>query len=447
MSGIARDGKALRKKATSLDKNGGVGFQKLNFAHEASAGETQINLLNLNPPSGISGLVETSPSILLEAKLAFRPNSLTLISSKSGILIPFVSYRIQTSSIITLNFSADAGEIFYGVIDPVPLIGSSLGIANREPVTVTLSDGETEVAVPEYTVNRYPSRQIGEITVYRNGMRQRRNVGNATASPSETSGNYEEVLPPSGNISKTVKFNTPASGQDDQVDIEFNRAQVEKLESSQQAAIESLAGQVDAMIPELATLASVPETNFQGSPNNVDTLNFGQRVLTLEKILDAQIPIFSNLGLLATVFNWGTSTNSFRYWRHGRFLIAQGELILDGTGISGNPILDIPASLGVTIDTSIPGLAASGSNSRDSLPSRLAVVVSGGGSSPYMGHLHTRNTTSMWLMNEDVAETRRGFMTTTTPIAFAVGDEIGIWYRIPITEWSETESIADQLGL
>ena len=48
------------------------------------------------------------------------------------------------------------------------------------------------------------------------------------------------------------------------------------------AAIEKLAGEVDALVPTVAVLAGVPENTFQTAPSSVDLANFGNRVLNLE---------------------------------------------------------------------------------------------------------------------------------------------------------------------
>jgi hypothetical protein len=50
-------------------------------------------------------------------------------------------------------------------------------------------------------------------------------------------------------------------------------------QAGQQQQLDSLGGQIDAMVPTLAALAAVPETDFQGSANSIDIKAHNEKLL------------------------------------------------------------------------------------------------------------------------------------------------------------------------
>jgi hypothetical protein len=224
------------------------------------------------------GFVNPPVTDLLAANLLFNRRNLTLISSLRGVLMDYLSYDIRSSSRINFqNFTALDGEIFIGIIDPLPK--TDLKAVDAQPIVVS---GELPVGVTDFNVgipfetNKFPTQQVGAVVVYRNGVQQFRNPNNGTSG-----GNYQEVSS-GGALGTLIKFNNAPVSNPDSILVLSIGLLAERPDGSMMAVIENLAGQIDAMVPTLATLAGVPESTFQTAPNNVDLKQFGDTVINHE---------------------------------------------------------------------------------------------------------------------------------------------------------------------
>lgn len=283
MSYAAKSTRSIRKKSTANQKSPYVGTKSLMFAHEiTSASQTTINLSALNTPSSMlaRGFVQPSTGDLATAELLFYRKNLTLMSSLRGDLWDFDSYQVTGSASITLNFTPEVGEIFVGKIADVAKTGLQALDGKALSVTGTLAAGQTDFVVGQsFAVNKYSASQVGDVKVFIDGILQARNSGNAVASTT-ADGNYQELDAGSG-LSNTVRFNQ-SSTDARSITVVSNGMIVERADGSLRAEIESLAGQLDKIIPAIASATGVAETNFQSAPNNVDLKGFGDRVLALE---------------------------------------------------------------------------------------------------------------------------------------------------------------------
>jgi len=275
---------SLRKQDLEGSKPIAIAFKKLTFAHKATAGDTGITLTSLTTPTEMSSVGFTQPTAaeLTSAKLLFFRKNLKLISSSRGLLMDFLSYTIASNSRINFNgFTALAGEIFIGIIDHEPATG--LNVVDAAPLvssgvlTAGLQDYNTGSA---FQVNKYPTTQIGNVLVYVDGVLQHRNSGNVTAVPS-ADGNYQEIDNGSG-LGSVIRFNT-IEAYNRNIIVVSNGLLVNRPDSSRDQALESLAGQVDKMIPDLAAATGNPSTNYQAAPNNVDIKTFGDNVGKLQR--------------------------------------------------------------------------------------------------------------------------------------------------------------------
>lgn len=277
MSVTGKNAKSIRKQEFKESRNLAQGFQKLTFAHKASLGDTVINLGSLTTPTEMSALGFTNPSSsrLTEAKLFQFKKNLTLVSSLRGTLMQDLSYRVNSNSSIKLEFTAEEGEIFTGVIDANPASGIKVVDAKVQKAVGDLADGDTDFPIGFAT-----STLREEIVVFRNGLIQKRNSNNSSTL---LDGNYYLVDTGSG-FGSVVRFNSAASGGPDSIIVTSLGNIIESPTDSSWAEIEKVQGQIDAMVPTLATLAGVPVTNFQATPNDVDLKAFGDRVLDLESL-------------------------------------------------------------------------------------------------------------------------------------------------------------------
>lgn len=314
MSVIGKGTTSLRKKDLESQRTTALGFKKMVFYHKATAGDTGINLSALSMPSELSSLGKSNPSstALGAAKLYFYQDNLILSSSLRGFLQPG-SYLITGSTQIVFNgFTAEQDEIFIGTIDPVAMTALRATDARALVASGTLAVGSTDFAVGDaFETNLYPTTQMGAVLVFRNGVLQMRNVGNATAATT-ADGNYQEV-PTSGTTSNTIRFNVAAAGPDaDAIVVVSNGLLVERPTDSQMALIESVSGRVESLATVLADVAGVDKTSTFGSnPTSVDLRTFGDDVITMKSrtayLATQQLTNLKQYTLTVTGTNWTTT--------------------------------------------------------------------------------------------------------------------------------------------
>lgn len=276
MSLTGKNTLSIRRKDVAEQKSIAIGFKKIQFAHKATLGDTGINLGSLVLPSEMSGFTNPSPAEIAQAQLFFYRKNLTLISSTKGILIDYMSYDVASAAQINfVGFTADDGEVFTGIIDAVARTGVQL--VDAAPL---VSTGELAIAVTDFNVgqmfeiNKHSSSQVGAVIVYRNGMQQFRNTGNSSVI---LDGNYYEVNNGSG-TGQIIRFNTAPSGFSDSILVVSNGLMAYNPDGSALQRIEAISGKIDSMVPTVAALAGVPESNF-GGVTNVDLKSFGDTVL------------------------------------------------------------------------------------------------------------------------------------------------------------------------
>ncbi|MFM2009546.1 MAG: hypothetical protein RIR02_1496 [Pseudomonadota bacterium] len=294
--------KSVRRKDLTTQKTPFVAFKSFQFAHQASAGDTTISLTALVTPTSYSsaGFIQPSVSDLQAANLLLYKRNLQLISSLRGVLLEYDAYQIVGSSTIRLNFEAEANEIFVGTISDVAKDGLQVIDGKSLVSTGVLSANQSDYVVGQsFTRNKFPTAQVGDVLVFIGGELAFRNAGNATASVS-ADGNYEEVDGGSG-LSNTIRFNIVDPVNDRPIVVLSNGMLAERPNGSLRAEIESLAGQMDAVIETLAVVAGVPETNFQAAPNDVDLQTFGKRVIDLENEFPIALVSTSNPGLMPSL--------------------------------------------------------------------------------------------------------------------------------------------------
>lgn len=290
MSGLTGKNTLSFKKETikeSLLNN--VGFQDLVFAHEATAGETSIDFTSLTLPSEMStnGFVNPTSTEILNANLALFRNNVSVVSSVNGVLMNYITFVANRTNIQFLNdYSTLAGEILTISLNNNASTGNSVVTGSTLVKTGSLLVGQQDINTGEaFPLNKYSTEQIGAVAVYLNGIQVFRNVGNATADPA-ADGNYEEVNSGSG-VSTLIRLNEPVTSETPYTVISTNLI-AERPSISQQQYLESLQGQVDRIIPTVASLAGVDETDFQAAPNNVDLKAFGDRLLEIETRIQAK---------------------------------------------------------------------------------------------------------------------------------------------------------------
>lgn len=268
------------KQDTETSKVFGLGFKNLKFYHEPTTGDTVIDLTSLTfPSSGTpSGASNPSSTELSEANLLFNRNSFELISSLSGVL-DFDSYEFTSNTSITLSEATLEGELFTGRIINTPRTGLQVmdSVSGAQTSTLAAGTDEVPVSVP-FDKNVNPGQQIGAYMILMDGQLLLRNSGNAAAAPG-ADGNYEEVG--TGSSASSIKFNT-TFGTDREITLIPTPGFPVAATDAFISLLEKVAGENNKIIPTVAALAGVPESNFTSAPSAVDGANYGQRVIDLE---------------------------------------------------------------------------------------------------------------------------------------------------------------------
>jgi hypothetical protein len=283
MTITGKSSKSITKADLISGKSPAFGYKKIVWAHKATAGQTSIDLLNLTLPTEVSskGLVQPSAGDLAAANLQVFGKNLTLISSVSGILMPYVSYVVSGNT-IQLTTAALANELFIGTIDPVAKSNSLVADTEFVCSTGTLAAGLQEInAGKSFKVNLNPTQQVGAVMVVIDGQVMLRNTGNATAAPA-ADGDYQEVPDSSGQKSSVIKMNA-ANGSDRVFVVVSTALSTVRPDGSIVDELERIQGMIDGMIPTLADLAGVAQGTFQIAPTNQQLKQFGDRVVDMER--------------------------------------------------------------------------------------------------------------------------------------------------------------------
>lgn len=340
-----------------------TGFKKIRFLHQATAGDTLIQLGSLVAPTGAVNYSAPSATELSQTNMMQWTGNVELVSSVAGRLIQNISYVISGASTIKLLYSARDGEIFEGVIDYGARTGLTLVDAAPIVASGTLAAGSTDFNVgTPFQVGLYSSMQVGAVMVFSDKALMTRNTGN-NAPGSGVDGDYYEVNA-GGGLGTVIRFNVADLTNDRQISVISVNGLVERPNGSFMAVMEALQGQLDAIVPTLAALADVSETAFQATPNNVDLKSFGDRVFTLEKIYTLQVPVTTAWASFTPVFTGvGTATNIEFWWRQrGQNYEISGRYTW-GTVTATPPGISLPnsASVGTTVSASnhLLGQAAS----------------------------------------------------------------------------------------
>jgi hypothetical protein len=412
------------------------GFKTLVFAHEfLNAGETSIPFASLNQPVSWvqAGLLNPNAATLLSANLRVLKKYITVTSSARG-LIQKSEYRVTGNSIVFFNIESLPNEIFEVEVSDQMVTGKTL--VDMRTIRV---EGELQPAETDILIGHAVDIDKEEVLVFREGIQMHRSDNN---DDSGATGNYYYVNPIQ-NRSSVIRFFEPA------VDIEAfmvvsTGGIVDQANVSTFQQIEKLAGQLDIIIPTVAALAGVPESNFQFAPNNVDLKQFGA---LLYGILNIGIPIRTVPDLYIPIFSAGMGAVSVvrvQYWRDGKFLKANGFFTVGSTG-AGFATMSLPPGL-----TADPAYLAREANTSQNLPFAGHFHRNVNSSGPALGQLGIASVT-----HTDRLYFCRPFSTLGDSLqagvnvteVFNTGENVSFYFEVPILQWNDTDTIKSILGV
>jgi hypothetical protein len=287
MSITGKGSKSIRKLPVAQSLLTNTGFKVTRALHEASEGDTLIQLGSLTAPSTAVNYSAPNPSELTSTNIMAYQDNVRLSSSLRGLLMKNLAWIANGASTIKLLFEAEEAEVFEIIIDHNARTSVQLVDASSQPISGTLAATQSDfnIGVP-FEVGKFSAiAQVGVYAIHLDGQLMNRNTGNNPPGPGVT-GDYYEVHAGAG-LGTLIRFNNVDLINDRAVIAIPVGALVERPNGSQLALIEALQGQIDAIVPHVAATAGVDETDLQATPNNIDLAAFGNRVLQAEADIDS----------------------------------------------------------------------------------------------------------------------------------------------------------------
>jgi hypothetical protein len=279
MSVQGKNSLSYKKKNTENQNQPHTGFKNLVFGHQfASAGETIIPFDGLVTPTDwpAAGLVNPIPATLLAAQLQVFKDNVTVTSSARGI-IQKSEYLVKSNRIEFLNIESLANEVFEVEVSDLMITGNLIVDMQTIRIEGELQDTETDFNLGyEFDVLNE------EVIVFRDGIQMFRSDNNDSSG---ATGNYYYVDDDGDSRSTVIRFFEAAVGVEP-ILVATTGGVVDPANVSTFQQIEHLAGQLDAIVPTVAALAGVPESNFRAGPNNVDLKQFGDLLIDVRDSLD-----------------------------------------------------------------------------------------------------------------------------------------------------------------
>ena len=270
---------SYKKKNVAGQKIPHTGVKNIVFAHEfTNVGEDAILFNSLNEPLEWtqSGLSNPSATSLLSAHLEVFKANVEVKSSARGSILK-TEYVVKNNGIYFKNITSLANEIFEVKVSDILVAGNTIVDMRKIRVEGELLDTTTDFVIG-YELDVIDE----EIVVFRDGAQMFRSDNNESSG---TTGNYYYLDGDGDGKASSIRFFEAASG-DEGILIASTGGIVDSPNISTFQQIETLAGQIDSMIPTLAALAEVDETEFQLAPNNVDLKNFGDKVAEIDRKID-----------------------------------------------------------------------------------------------------------------------------------------------------------------
>lgn len=253
-----------------------TGVKNITFAHLFSnAGETTIpfDALVTPPEWPTSGLVNPTSQSLLSAQLQVFKNNVTVTSSARG-LIQKSEYVVHANRIEFKNITSLVNEVFEVEVADILITGNL--IVDMQTIRV---EGELQNDDTDFNMGYEFDILSEEIIVFREGIQMFRSDNNDSSG---ATGNYYYIDNEGSGKSSLIRFFEPSVGVEP-ILIASTGGVVDSPNVSTFQQIESLQGQLDAVIPTVAALAGVPESNFRSSPNRVDLKTFGDTLIQAAK--------------------------------------------------------------------------------------------------------------------------------------------------------------------
>jgi hypothetical protein len=241
------------------------GVKNVAFAHEAAGGETAIQFNSLSYPASwlAKGYGSLSGAYLVGLQLARFARNVVVTSSLNDV-IQKSEYVVRNDRIEFDSYTLTAGEIIEVEVSDVLVGGGRLVDQRILKQDGVLLDGEDTITIGGFDIDV----DNEQIMLFVDGQQLFKNTDNLN----DNSGNYRYINVSQGRSNEIV-LNETVLG-DTAYRIVSVGAVIDDPNYSTFLEIAKLQGQVDVIIPTLASLAGVPEGDFQVAANNVDLKSF-----------------------------------------------------------------------------------------------------------------------------------------------------------------------------
>jgi hypothetical protein len=267
---------SYKKKNVAEQNQPNVGVKNITFAHQATAGEEAIVYNALTTPASWlqSGHTQPSSQTLLSSNLQLFRDNCKVTSSVRGV-IQKNEYVVRNSGIFFKTITSNLNEIFEVEFSDILVHGNLI-----TDIKAIRSEGNLLPSTTDYNIGVTVNVLNEEVIVFRNGQQLFRN----DANNNDNSGNYRYLDTDNDGYASVIRFNDPAGLNPEAIlVVSAGGGYVDTPNLSTFQEINKLAAQIDAIVPTVAQLAGVPETDFQTAPNNVDMKAFGDLVLKMQK--------------------------------------------------------------------------------------------------------------------------------------------------------------------
>ena len=325
MSIIGKSTKSLRKHPTQGDN---LTIPKtLLFAHKFATASSSLDLTNLVVPSDteFTGWINPTSTEISQAHISSKKANVYLqYVNRPARLIPTLSYNIASDTAINLVNGADAaaGDIILGWIGTYA--GNAKAVDAYSIVkTGVLTAGTTDVVTNlPFTYNKYSDQQAGDVLYFLGGQQLFRCLNNNIANDGE----YIEVTPSSGSLTNTLRLKTALLADTSYLIVSNGLVAFAPTESWI-SYVQTMGGQLDVIIADLAAATGNPTSRYQTGPNNTDLAAFGNRVITVESKIASYYDV-----VLGTTAQYNAGQCGYTTWavaiaaapNDGRILVLPG---------------------------------------------------------------------------------------------------------------------------
>lgn len=332
--------KSIKVKDVQSSRRIVSGIKSVKFYHQATEGQTIIDITNLTTPSGVSNPL---PSTLSQMKMKSFSENLILTSSSKKKLMEgsTLAYTVLSETSIKLNFEAEQGEIFEGSFFNHQINGTVIADVRTPGDTGDLLEDQRDfnlgeaIPIGDDLNNQWP------IQVFRNDKPMYRNDGNAEFIGDDSIGNYQMVDSGDGNT-QIIRFNIPGDVDNEPIAWASQGALGERPNLSVLQQVDALNGILEKIADDVLEEFGydITEPNrYAGVPTNIDLKTFGDRVLQAEKDI---------------------STLKSRVWNQADFY---EEFVANGVSIYGGTQDYKLARVGSTVTLTAKNASTASSNS------------------------------------------------------------------------------------